>query len=137
MTALDQEVSHLRDAAAMFQAFQVSSWRRLSLSAGALHLDFSREVGEASRGSLARNPVAGGLTVRKTELLTSVQLGTLQMCAAVGQTVAARAPYAILNVLDDVVELTAGRMFEVFEVFCAPGDLIEFGAPILRVDNLD
>lgn len=116
------------DAAALFALFAGSSWQSCELRTGELEFFAARAGGPASPiGAAQPNAVAA-------TILRAPHLGTVAELAEVGTALAAGEVYARLELLGELVALTADRDGTVRGHLHPLGALVEHDQPLLSLD---
>ena len=130
----DDATLALRDARLMLEDFAASPWRHLDVAVGSLRLSISRTSAVERAAWRARATPA---TPSVDEIvLTAPHVSTLRDLAMEGATIQVGEVYAMLELLDDAVELRADRRMRVVSVRGEPDELLEFGSPLLVVAAL-
>ncbi|MFW2830419.1 hypothetical protein [Sphingomonas sp. ID0503] len=127
------------DARALLAEFVAHDWQELYVSSEDTEIFVARDGG-------GRNPMRAAPLPASVELPASVapgtqvslqapHVGTVQELAAVGTSVAKGDRVAGLRVLDSVEDLEAPATGRIIRVDVSPGDLVEYRATILVVEE--
>jgi biotin carboxyl carrier protein len=124
----------LAETLGLLAAFERSDWAECHVRTAGLEVFLSRRAQVASpmteppAGEAAEAVDAGDL-----RLLAAPHVGTLRSIAAAGERVRAGAAWAVVELLDEVLELIAEHDGVAVEALARPGELVEHDQPLLSL----
>lgn len=135
------EVAAIDNARALIDGMLASDWKELHIASDGLEIFIARN-------GAGPNPMLGGYAVAEPAAsapaeapvasrdITAPHVATLVSIVAVGTQVEAGAPLAVLSVLDEQENLAAPCAGRVVAHLAGTGDLVEFGTPLVRFEEL-
>lgn len=127
------------NARAFLRSFERSDYQDILVRQGDFEMFIARQNGGVNRlpqavgGTVAAPaPAAVGPTA-EAYVISAPHLGTFQSSPATGSDVEAGGVIAMLTLLDESIELRADRAGTITEVTAQPGELVEYGTPLLTL----
>lgn len=129
----DPVAAAIDDARALMDALIANDWSEIHVTGDDFAIFIAKEDG-GSNPMLALAEVdepADLAPVHPAKTISAPHVATLDWIAAVGDLLEPGQVVARLSVLDEPSEITAPRSGTILRVHASPGDLVEFGTPLV------
>lgn len=130
-------IAAINDARALLDALLGSDWREIHVVSGDTEIFIARNgAGANPMRAVPAAPVAEAaspLPPVVEKAVTAPHVATLVEAVSVGTRVEAGQTVATLHVLDEPIAVAAPGAGTVVRVDASPGELLDFGAPLLTI----
>lgn len=133
----DPAVAAINDARALLDTLLGSDWREIHVVSGETEIFIARNgAGANPMRAAPAAPIADparSLPPAVEKTVTAPHVATVVEAVSVGTRVEAGQTVATLHVLDEPIAVTAPGAGTVVRVDAAPGELLDFGAPLVTI----